>query len=192
MSNDPRDEIRHLLDRLVRLAAADEWTADLNPPQYAALAYLARANRFSRAPSQVAEYLSSTRGTVSQTLKALLRKGYIAETRSQSDRRSISYVATESGLDVLRQAVLFEAPLGDLSKDESGQLADSMRLLLRRVLERRGNRTFGLCRACMHHQKSADGLYCALLQIDLKKSEAGKICHEHVSRRSEGAPVARA
>ena len=121
MTTDPRTEIRHLLDRLCRLAAAEEWTADLNPSQSAALAYLARANRFSRSPSQVADYLSSTRGTVSQTLKALHRKGYVAEVRSDTDRRSISYDVTRSGLAALGAAGLFEEPLANYNDKEAGE-----------------------------------------------------------------------
>jgi len=72
-----RHHIRELIERLARVSAADEWADDLNPTQKAALAYLARANQYSRSPSQVAEFLAATRGTVSQTLKALARKGLI-------------------------------------------------------------------------------------------------------------------
>jgi DNA-binding MarR family transcriptional regulator len=84
-------QIRALINRLARLDAAETWEVDLNPAQLAALDYLVRANRFSRAPSQVAEYLGTTRGTMSQTLKSLVRKGYLTERGSESDRRSISY-----------------------------------------------------------------------------------------------------
>jgi len=178
---DSQNEIRFLLDRLCRLAAAEEWTADLNPSQYAALAYLARANRFSRAPSQVAEYLASTRGTVSQTLKALCRKGYVAEARSETDRRSISYVVTEAGLEALRKAALFEQPLASYSDPEATDLTHSMKLLLQRVLQSRGNRPFGICRECAHHRTRNDGRYCALLEVKLNEAEAEEICFEQVS-----------
>lgn len=180
MTSDTHTEIRHLLDRLCRLAAAEEWTADLNPPQYAALSYLARANRFSRAPSQVAEYLSSTRGTVSQTLKALHRKGHVAETRSESDRRSISYDVTKAGLDALRKAALFEAPLAGYSDQETNELAYSLKMLLQRVLKARGNRPFGICRDCIHHLNGDNGRYCALLEVRLKENEAEEICYEQM------------
>jgi len=180
MPSDAQNEIRHLLDRLCRLAAAEEWTADLNPSQYAALAYLARANRFSRAPSQVAEYLSSTRGTVSQTLKALYRKGYVAETRSEIDRRSISYDVTKAGSDALNRAALFEEPLASYRERESADLSDSLKLLLQRVLRTRGNRPFGLCRECTHHRIGNGGRSCSLLEVSLNEREAEQICFEQV------------
>ena len=181
MTTDPRTEIRHLLDRLCRLAAAEEWTADLNPSQSAALAYLARANRFSRSPSQVAEYLSSTRGTVSQTLKALHRKGYVAEVRSDTDRRSISYDVTRSGLAALGAAGLFEEPLANYNDKEAGELAGAVKEFLRQVLNARGDRSFGICRDCAHHQHHNGSRYCALLAVDLEEDEATQICFEQVA-----------
>ena len=181
MTTDPRTEIRHLLDRLCRLAAAEEWTADLNPSQSAALAYLARANRFSRSPSQVADYLSSTRGTVSQTLKALHRKGYVAEVRSDTDRRSISYDVTRSGLAALGAAGLFEEPLANYSDKEAGELAAAVKEFLQRVLNARGGRSFGICRDCAHHQHHNGSRYCALLAVDLEEDEATQICFEQVA-----------
>jgi DNA-binding MarR family transcriptional regulator len=181
MPSDSHTEIRQLLDRLCRLAAAEEWTADLNPSQRAALAYLARANRFSRAPSQVAEHLSSTRGTISQTLKALHRKGYVAETRSETDRRSISYDVTKAGLEALRKAALFEEPLARYSARELADLSDSLKLLLHRVLQTRGNRPFGICRECIHHRIRQDTRYCDLLDVKLRETEAEEICFEQVS-----------
>ena len=181
MTTDPRTEIRHLLDRLCRLAAAEEWTADLNPSQSAALAYLARANRFSRSPSQVADYLSSTRGTVSQTLKALHRKGYVAEMRSDTDRRSISYDVTRSGLAALQAAGLFEEPLANYSDKEAGELAAAVKEFLQRVLNARGGRSFGICRDCVHHQHHNGSRYCALLAVDLREDEAKQICFEQVA-----------
>jgi DNA-binding MarR family transcriptional regulator len=87
--------ISDLIDRLGRLNAAEEWNGPLNPSQFAALSYLARANRFSRAPSHVADYLATTRGTASQTLKALARKELIAESRLEEDKRSIRYDVTD-------------------------------------------------------------------------------------------------
>jgi hypothetical protein len=69
-------DINDLVERLARLSAADNWAEALNPPQRAALSYLSRANRLSRCPSHVADYMAVTRGTASQTLKSLVREKY--------------------------------------------------------------------------------------------------------------------
>lgn len=159
---------RFLLDRLSRLMQAGAWARGLNPAQAAALDYLARANRFSRSPSHVADYLGTTRGTASQTLQALARKGLVQADASATDRRSVSYRITDKG----RAADADE--LADMTQDE--------RAVLDRVLERMvrglaaGGKTFGLCATCRHH---GPGPYCALLKLALAPEEAGQICHEH-------------
>ena len=61
-------ESAHLIGRLDRLMRSGVAVEGLNPAQWEALRYLARANRFSRPPAGLADYLGSTRGTVSQTL----------------------------------------------------------------------------------------------------------------------------
>ncbi|MGF1562645.1 MAG: MarR family winged helix-turn-helix transcriptional regulator [Geminicoccaceae bacterium] len=178
---DTRDQQRlaALLERIGRIQAADEWSDALNPAQRAALAYLARANRFSRAPSQVADYLAATRGTVSQTLKALARKGLVSETRSAQDRRSIAYSLTEAGRAACaRQSALDEA-IGGLEPAEAAVLANGLEGLVKDALLRRGMRAFGVCRTCRYHEARPLGGYCRLLHEELAPVECQQICHEH-------------
>ena len=173
--------IRAQLLRLARLDAAETWNADLNPAQIAALDYLARANRFSRAPSHVAAYLGTTRGTTSQTLKALVRKGYVRETRSHADKRSITCDLTEAGRQMAVRggallAAISAAPAGDQAVLQTGLSA-----VLARVLSTHEGRGFGLCADCAHHQRRNDGSYCVLLSVPLAPTEAEQICHEQVA-----------
>jgi len=175
------DRIRALINRLARLDAAETWEGALNPAQIAALEYLARANRFSRAPSHVAEYLGTTRGTMSQTLKALVRKGYVRERRSESDKRSISYDLTGAGRALAaRQGHLMDA-LDTLPSATLAQLGDSLAEILARQLAENGGRAFGLCRACAHHRVTENGAFCALLSLPLHPGEPEQICHEQVA-----------
>ncbi|MCR9135941.1 MAG: MarR family transcriptional regulator [Alphaproteobacteria bacterium] len=173
------DHIRDLIERLARINAADEWTDDLNPTQWAALSYLARANRFSRSPSQVTEYMSATRGTVSQTLKALSRKGLIEEVRSTVDRRWISYTVTKRGFAALDRTTVIEQALDHLAEPDQESLAAGLQTLLQGALEARGKRPFGQCRSCRHHKPEPGGGYCMLLHEALKPEETMQICHEH-------------
>lgn len=179
MTRDNRSDIRDLLDRIARIKAAEDWGDDLNPTQRAALAYLCRANRFSRAPSHVADYLSATRGTVSQTLKALARKGLIAETRSSSDRRSISYEVTHAGETASRNGTTIDAALAALDREAAAALAATLKGLVATILQARAGRSFGLCRTCRHHRNRPDGAFCALLNEALAPHEADQTCHEH-------------
>lgn len=171
--------IRELLDRIARVTAAEEWGDDLNPAQRGALAYLARANRFSRAPSNVADYLCTTRGTASQTLKALERKGFVMPLKSSEDKRSISYDVTEKGHTALDTPRNFDAVLSTLSPSDADVLTHLLEATGRRLLEQQGFRTFGICRTCRHHRRTDSGLVCALLRVPLSDAAAGELCHEH-------------
>lgn len=179
MSNPQHTEIRELVDRIARIGQAGEWEGDLNPTQRAALAYLTRANRFSRSPSHVAGYLSATRGTVSQTLKALARKGCVEEVHSALDRRSISYRVTDKGLAAAALDTDIGAALARYGDKEAAELAAALKQLVGRLITVRGGRSFGACRTCRHHRRNPAGLHCDLLKVDLKPHEADQICHEH-------------
>ena len=185
-----RGRLRELFDRIARVSAAEEWSDELNPAQRSALAYLARANRFSRAPSHVADYLCTTRGTASQTLKALERKGFVGQARSTADKRSISYDVKKKGRAALNAASSFDAALGALTASEAEALSRLLETTGRRLLERRGFRTFGVCRTCRHHRRTKDGLACALLEVPLTAAAANELCHEHDPRPASGRGAA--
>lgn len=171
--------IRPMIRRLSRLADSDDWQDGLNPSQAAALGYLARANRFSRAPSQVADYFGATRGTVSQTLKSLDRKGLIAEHRSAIDKRRISFDLTAAGHDLLARSSELDAAIDALPAKDRDQLEVLLRQLMRAFVARQGGRDFGICAGCRHHRVAPDGArHCALLNEPLSGPDARLICHE--------------
>lgn len=172
---------RELIGRLARLDAAGSWGGDLNPTQRAALIYLAHANSFSRSPSHVAAYLGTTRGTTSQSLKSLSQKGYVEETRSTQDKRVISYDLTPKGHEIATSTSPLEDVLTSLGADDSLVLQDLLTRALRNALERNGNQEFGACRTCIHHKRTAEGAFCALLNTNLSTDEANQICAEQVS-----------
>lgn len=169
----PQTEIMLLLDRVARLHAARRRAVALTDAQCAALEYLAQANRFSRSPSVIAEYLATTRGTASQTLKALAEKGLIAEEEAGGDRRQRRYGLTERG------RALVEGRLVGLPDTDATAALLAARTLLRTLVAATGGKTFGLCRDCRHHAVSANGgAVCTLLKITLALEEAGQLCHE--------------
>jgi len=179
MKNNPRNEIHTLVDRLTRISAAEHWVGDLNPAQLAALSYLARANQYSRAPSQIAEYLSAMRGTVSGTLKALVRKGLIKEQKSETDKRRTSYSITQKGLEALGFNTSIDTALTKMSGKDVAQLADGLKNFLKSILQARDDRSFGICGTCQHHRKGPQGSYCNLLDVPLRSSQIRQICFEH-------------
>ncbi|HRK67172.1 MAG: MarR family transcriptional regulator [Hyphomonadaceae bacterium BRH_c29] len=172
----------HLIERLGRLLRAGDHAAGLNPAQAEALRYLARANRFSRTPAALAEYLGSTRGTVSQTLLALEAKGMIERKANARDGRSIMLEVTPSGMEFIG-----DDPVRMLSRtiDAGGaasRLADDLEAGLRAFLVERGGRAFGACHTCRHfrlNQRSGNQPHhCALLDEPLREGDKMMICLE--------------
>lgn len=164
-----------LIDRLARLHAAARRRPGLNDVQVSALDYLDQANAVSRSPSAVADYLDATRGTVSQTLRALARKGLIVAASDPADRRSLRYDLTAKGREVLRAE-------GAGFPDEDGALEQALGALVGRMIAARGGRSFGICRTCRFHQVLEDGSRrCTLLDQALAPPETGRICREHAA-----------
>lgn len=170
--------LRPLIERLARLATAEDWGGDVNPTQMAALRYLGRANRFSRAPSHVAEYLGATRGTVSQTLQALGRKGLVAQSRGHADRRRASYELTPLGEAATARPSPVDDILAGLPEPQAAALADGLTAALAGLLRHRGRRPFGICRTCRHHEVQGEGGFCRLLKVPLLPPETLQICIE--------------
>jgi len=172
-----------LIDRIERLSRSGVPVHGLNPAQWDALRYLARANRFSRTPAGLAAYLGSTRGTVSQTLIALEQKGFVMRRASERDRRSIALGLTERGASALDEDPLL-AIAGDVAAATGGDAAPAVALLegvLRAAVRRNGGRPFGVCRSCRHFGDDPAGAgphYCALLREPLSEIDSGHICVE--------------
>jgi len=175
----------HLIERLDRLARHGDALGELNPAQWEALRYVARANRFSRNPAALADYLGSTRGTVSQTLIALEQKGMIERRPSERDRRSIDLVLTAAGNAALRRdpiAHLAEDIAAALGKDAE-KLAGALRASLAHAIARNDGKPFGICHTCRHFRRNAkpgtkQPHHCALLDAPLSAADSELICVE--------------
>ena len=176
------------LERLTRLMRAGEHEGGLNPAQWEALRYLSRANRFSNSPIALTRFLGSTKGTISQTIKALERKGFIVKTPRQDEGRSICLSLTPKGADALKNDPLaeFSKSLDDLSGKSRRRLAKGLADLLETDLRRREQPSFGICSSCRHFREKGsgdDGLphSCMLFDVGLSQADSQFICVEHVT-----------
>jgi DNA-binding MarR family transcriptional regulator len=163
-----------------------QFAQGLNPAQWEALRYLGRANRFSRTPTALAEYLRTTKGTVSQTLKALEAKGYVKRAPVPKDRRAVRLDITDSGHAVLRRDPLleFESAAARLGSAELASAKAALMRLVANLESPAGPRGFGLCQDCTHFCKNAavdanDPHRCALEREALSAEDAIKICVNH-------------
>jgi len=175
------------LERLARLMRAKEHEDGLNPAQWESLRYLARANRFSNSPGALTRYLGATKGTISQTVKALERKGYVVKAGREGERRSVTLVLTSKGEAALARdpwAQLADAA-GDLGGKTRRRLLKGLRELLQEELKKGRHQSFGLCATCrFFREKGHDGdprgpHQCMLLDAPLSVADSRKICVEH-------------
>ena len=144
--------VAELVAQLGRIAYGDGFTEGLTQAQWTALRYFARANRFSKTVSAFAEYHATTRGTASQTVKGLVTNGYLTRTRSERDRRSISFELTEASRallasDPFERLVAAAAELSNTSRYSVGRGLDRM---LRVLAEEQGKNVFGTCLNCKY------------------------------------------
>jgi len=175
------ETLAHLLDRLGRAVHNLQYADGLNPAQWEALRFLSRANRYSRKPSALADYLGTTKGTVSQTVKALEEKGLVRRTVEAKDRRIVRLELTEDG-----NAMLVKDPLVTLSDAAAGapeEVATATRILSSYVLSLQGQcgmKSFGVCTNCGHFSTDVcdDGTapHCGLTGEPLSDTEIKKIC----------------
>ncbi|MFT5507797.1 MAG: DNA-binding MarR family transcriptional regulator [Hyphomicrobiaceae bacterium] len=177
-----------LLERISQLTRTEEQNGDLYPAQWTVLRFLARANRFSRNPMAITHYMGSTRGTVSQTVIALERKGYVARTPSMRDKRSVDVEVTESGVEklaadpILKLAEEVRSALGEQPK----QARTMLEKILANLVAANGGRPFGQCRTCRHFKPQSGTTkgqphHCGLLEEDLSETDSDAICVEQVA-----------
>lgn len=177
------------LERLARLMRAREHEDGLNPAQWEALRFLARANRFSNSPGALTRYLGATKGTISQTLMALERKGFVSKSQREGGGKSIRLTLTPKGRDALSRD-----PWADLARAADGlggktkrRMQRGLDELLAEELQRAALASFGVCTSCRYFREGgrvadARGPHlCMLFEEALSSEDAQHICIEHVT-----------
>ena len=180
----PARAVAELIEQLGRATCGDSFTHRLNPAQWTALRYFGRANRFSRTVGAFALYHGTTRGTASQTVKALVRKGHLERRPVDGDRRTFRLEPTEKARGLLSDDPLSDlvAVAGAVSAEQRSALAEGLEAMLARVLAKRRRPRFGVCALCQHlriYGRCHDprGPHeCGLLREPLSDEETADIC----------------
>ncbi|MBI3453704.1 MAG: MarR family transcriptional regulator, partial [Rhodospirillales bacterium] len=140
--------VADLLERIGRLLrGARRREEDLDPAQWETLRYLGRANRYSRNPTALAEYLGTTKGTTSQTVIALERKGLVSRDPDPADGRAVRLNLTTEGLAVRLRDPLFSGVTG-VDRSALGRMEEDLSELLVELQHRNNQKPFGQCRTC--------------------------------------------
>jgi len=172
--------IAALIERIGRFARARE-AATLAPAQWEALRFIARANSFSRQPSAVAAWLATTKGTASQTLMALERKGLIRKARHPSDGRVTRLEATTAGLALLEtdpMLGLVEA-IARLPPLYAAALSQSLAHIAGELAPDGSKPVFAGCAGCRHLEAKGVARRCRNFAADLSGEEAMLACVAH-------------
>lgn len=183
----PGLNISELLDRVGRVTRGLQFVDGLSPAQWEALRFLARANRYSRGPSALAEFLGTTKGTISQTLIALENKGYLRRLRTERDRRAVRLELTPEGRALLRRdpLLVIEEAVSALPAGARNAITEGLDRLLRDVQQRLGANDFGVCGGCsLFAAEGAAGEHdgphrCGLTNEPISDGEARLICVNH-------------
>ena len=188
------DQIVNLIERLGRLTRGAQHAEGLKPAQWEALRFLSRANKASRNPGALADFLSSTRGTVSQTLITLEKKGLIIRSINPGDGRGKNLELTDEGRatvnrDPLRliEAAVAKATNANVANDadDGGTLAIGLESVLHEVALQNGAPSFGKCDGCVHFIENGAidderGPHrCRMLGTSISESEQNLICRAH-------------
>src|SRR5271154_6104647 len=145
-------ETAELLVQVGRLVQAEGYDGELNPAQWMALRFLARANQFSRNPSAFAEFQATTRGTATQTIKSLEAGGYLVRHPTKADRRSGILRLTNKGKRALARdpfEVLVQA-VDSLDGKEQTALRRALHQVLSTLATSGAHRQIGVCQDCAH------------------------------------------
>ncbi len=172
--------IAALIERIGRFARARE-AATLAPAQWEALRFIARANSFSRQPGAVAAWLATTKGTASQTLMALERKGLIRKARHPSDGRVTRLEATQAGLTLLEDDPMqgLVAAIARLPPLYAAALSQSLAHIAGDLAPEGARPVFSGCAGCRHLEAHGEARRCRNFGADLSGEEAALACVAH-------------
>ena len=179
-------DVFDLIERMAALIRSEErkkcTELGLQPVHLQVLDYLSRCNRYSDTPAALTNYLGMTRGTVSQTLLLLVKKGYIKKTTDAADRRMVHLSLLDDGYAILKQArasdLFNQAAL--LFKEQNFINNEDMFMKALTALQKANkSQSFGLCKTCHYFTATADGFSCGLTKEALSLSDSEKICQEH-------------
>jgi DNA-binding MarR family transcriptional regulator len=147
------------------------------------LDYLAVCNQYSNTPAAVASYLGMTRGTVSQTLLLLEKKGLISKVADSVDKRVVHLHISDAGrsqLDEAKPTALFERASKLLQQENDASECEAFFTKALAALQKANqSQSFGLCKTCKHFNQTGKGAMCDLTKGKLSKADSEKICQEH-------------
>jgi MarR family transcriptional regulator, negative regulator of the multidrug operon emrRAB len=184
----PDTTILKLIERISTLLRSEERkkfaAIGLQPVHAQMLEYLSICNAHSDTPAAVAEYLGLTKGTISQSIQVLERKGYIARSQDAEDGRVVHLSLSTTGRQLLTEmqpADIFVLAEQAVASKVFTSIGDALQATLLALQKANNARSFGVCNTCVNFIEVDNHYQCAATQLPLTWTHAEKICREHVS-----------
>jgi DNA-binding MarR family transcriptional regulator len=185
--------IRETVQLLIQAAGACNLPDDrhgLRDREWTALRFLARANRFSRTPSALADYLASPRTTATQIVKALEDRSFVVRRPLQHDKRSVMLCVTAQGERLLAQHDPVSGianAIAALITEDCVRLRNALDAVLKRIGSPLPQAAAGPCRGCVFLRKTATdtrserpranaGFHCRLHRASMTVHETALLC----------------
>lgn len=175
-----------LLERISALLSSEDRkryaALGIQPVHVQVLEYLSLCNHYSDTPAALTEYLGLTKGTVSQSLQILERKGYISKTQDPDDGRVVHLQILEAGLDILHQLQpleIFTEAEEQLLRQEFKSLRHALGTTLKVLQNANNSKSFGFCTTCRYFKEKEGYTICSLTNEPLHREALQKICREH-------------
>ena len=180
------ERLANLMRAELRKAGGDE---NLQPVHVQALLYLAKANRYSNTPQALAAYLGLTKGTVSQTLLVLDRRGLIERYQDDVDRRVVRLRLSTSGEQFLYESqptLAWQNATRNISPNRIRNATSALREALATLQDDNEGAMFGECPDCAHAQRLSQRIArCGLMGDRLSGPETRRICRLYEAKRDE-------
>ena len=180
------ERLGNLMRAEMRRSGSDE---SLQPVHLQALIYLSKANRYSNTPQALAQDLGLTKGTVSQTLLLLDRRGLIERFEDDIDRRVVRLRLSSSGERLLYEAepmLAWQNATRNISPNRIRNAVSALREALTTLQEDNEGSLFGACQNCAWSQKLSQRIYrCGRMGDRLSGPETRKICWVYEPKAAE-------
>lgn len=171
------ERLGNLMRAEARRVGSDE---QLQPVHVEALVYLSKANRYSNTPQALAEYVGITKGTASQSLLLLDRRGLIERYEDDLDRRVVRLRLSQAGEQFLYDSqpqLAWQHATRNISPNRIRNAVSALRETLSTFQSDNEGSPFGSCAGCQHFERlSARAYRCGLMGDRLSAPETRKIC----------------
>ncbi len=180
------NEIFDLIERMAAIIKSEERKkcvgVGLQLVHLQALNYLSSCNKYSDTPAALTAYLGLTKGTISQTLQLLEKKGYIKKVADSKDKRKVHLQLLASGNTIIKKArptELYNQAAINLGNKDDPHLNEIFIHVLTALQRANKSASFGICKSCKHFTHQKTGYICGLTKEPLSTQDSEKICREH-------------